>query len=367
MSSTAGCFGRPATILFLFYLVTVDGESLFAQASKLHKAGAIDDALVLYNAAIAAEPQLPNAYFASASVFYRKGLAEDALLRFRKTVELAPGKAEPTMALGTLLSEMGLAHSHEAATTLKAALGMRSLHKKRQKPVQHALSRVLSSIGRFEEAAQLYRLLDDGSSPDIQLQLALALSALGKHEKAASVLNKGALSSADTSSLTFEWWEQAGGVLSLAGRQAEAQVLFHQALALRPQLLSVYGQTSAHNRLAMPAYFSDGASLPQGESRTLGELLKGVDSSSALTAAEAALVVQRLGEAKEGPATTVDTAVEGPATTVDAAVEGPATTADAAVEGAAGAIDCSDEGGEACAAWAATGECEQNPGYMLAK
>jgi tetratricopeptide (TPR) repeat protein len=97
-----------------------DAVSLFNQAQDLHEKGDLTGAIGLYDKAIEALPEFPEAEFQRANALLSLGKRADAEKGFRRSVELRPDWSPPAAALGGLLVADG--KFSEAESILSKAL-----------------------------------------------------------------------------------------------------------------------------------------------------------------------------------------------------------------------------------------------------
>ncbi|MEQ1921893.1 MAG: tetratricopeptide repeat protein [Pyrinomonadaceae bacterium] len=101
---------------------TDDAVAIFNEAQALHEKGKLVEAIVLYEKAIAALPEFPEAEYQRASALQSLGKNDEAEKGFRRAVELKPDWTLAITSLGSLLVKKG--ETAEAEKLLKKVVEM---------------------------------------------------------------------------------------------------------------------------------------------------------------------------------------------------------------------------------------------------
>ncbi len=99
-----------------------DAVAIFNEAQTLHEKGKLSEAIVLYEKAIAALPEFPEAEYQRASALQSLGKNDEAEKGFRRAVELKPDWTLAITSLGSLLVKKG--ETAEAEKLLKKVVEM---------------------------------------------------------------------------------------------------------------------------------------------------------------------------------------------------------------------------------------------------
>lgn len=123
------------------------------------------EAIGVFQRAIALSPQLPVPYYLCGSAMYRAGQDADAVTMFRKSIELDPAHADSFFYLGNLEGLQGetdkaLAHL-AAAVRLNPALA----------DAHYNMARLYAEAGKIPDACRAYdRAIQAGASPDPEFE-----------------------------------------------------------------------------------------------------------------------------------------------------------------------------------------------------
>ncbi len=243
----------------------------FAQALRLHRAGALAQAEALYRQILAARPDHaqtlhnlgvlarqtgrdalaadlfaqtlaledsnPALHAALGASLRRLGRTAEAAEAWRRAVDLNPDQAEAHFNLGNALKDLGdlggAAGAYRRATGLKP--GLVEAH--------HNLGGVLMDQGLAAEAAAAYRraiALNPGLA-EAHNNLGNALKDLGDPDGAAQAYRRAIALSPGLGEPLYN----LGNVLDREGRRAEAADAYRQAIALKPNYPEAYNNLGA--------------------------------------------------------------------------------------------------------------------------
>ncbi|MHB1312430.1 MAG: tetratricopeptide repeat protein [Gemmatimonadaceae bacterium] len=244
-------------------------DSAFAEATRAHQAGQIEQAQALYERILEAHPDhavvlhlLGSCHlqrrapgiaipFIARAIAARPGFAEahgnlgaalnalgrhhEAVVQYEQALAIKPDFAEAHNNLGNALA--ALRRYDEAIVQYESALTIRPRYPEAHK----AHGDVLSAVGRYDDACVRYEaaLALRPGYVDAHGNLAVALAALGRHDEAVARFDRAI---ALTPGYAEAYYDQANSLVSL-GRCDEAILRYEQAVALEP------GHAAAHYNL----------------------------------------------------------------------------------------------------------------------
>jgi tetratricopeptide (TPR) repeat protein len=166
--------------------LNLSANAFLQRAGEQEIEGRFDEALALYQRAIAADPKLTAAYVNMIPIYGRLHRDNDAEEAYRKAVSTNPNAADAYYNFGVLCFERG--RGGEAKAAFRRAVELQANHA----GALHNLGFILEGEGRWEQAANLYRRAV-GANPDYPLayfhlgriyanqkKYALAIEAFGK-------------------------------------------------------------------------------------------------------------------------------------------------------------------------------------------
>lgn len=175
-------------------------------AATVAAQGRAEEALGLYERALALDPEHAGAHNNLGLALVELGRLEEAEERFRRALELDPASADARHNLGLVAARQG--RHEEAARHQQEALGLDPY----RADAELALGTALASAGREEEAAESFRraLELDPGNPEASHNLAILLMRHGEHAEAVARL-RAAVRRAPNSSrlLSLLAWELA--------------------------------------------------------------------------------------------------------------------------------------------------------------
>lgn len=201
------------------------GEAIHI-ALKLHKAGATDEAELLYRRVLEEEPHNLNALHFLAVLCHQDSRNDEALELIRQIITLAPGNADAHNNLGNVLE--GLGRFPEAEEYYRKALELKPDHA----PALNNLGVMLMSQNRIDEAVGTYhqavKLAPD--APDFRYNLGNALRKSEKFDEAIEVYREALKLNQNHEGA----WRGLARTYLLAGRKQDAADAFDQWLRLDP-------------------------------------------------------------------------------------------------------------------------------------
>ena len=162
------------------------GPALEVRAMYAEQAGQLDDALVDYDGAAAADPENVDYAYRAARVALRLGNANDAVSRLRKVVSLSPGHVGATNDLAWRLAEQGQELDYAldlARRAIQLDRGLETLDTLGW--VQLKRGEVDAALNSFEAALET-----DPDAPSVRYRLALALVLKGDSDAARENLSR---------------------------------------------------------------------------------------------------------------------------------------------------------------------------------
>ncbi|MHB8620887.1 MAG: tetratricopeptide repeat protein, partial [Chloroflexota bacterium] len=254
-------------------------EALHLRGLVAHQRGQPEEAISLICQAIAARPNVALYYQNLAGVLDDLGRLEPACASYRRALALTPGDAPLHHRLGLTLRRLG--RLEEAAASLKRGAELAP----GESDTLFELANVLSDQGQGEEALATYRQAIDRNPAHSQAHINLAWLLLqqGRTDEGLEVLNSALTNGPERPELHLN----RGLALDALGRWDEAEVSCRQALALRPNdpeahlhLASLLlragdqaGWAEYEWRWRIPAFQRTGEALPRWDGRTRVEAL----------------------------------------------------------------------------------------------
>ena len=203
----------------------------FARAQALHQGGRLDEARVLYEQTLQADPRHADALHLLGYLWFQKGDAARALGLIGRAVDLKPGAPGFRYNRGLIRQQLG--QLDEAALDFRqvAALQPSDLG------AWESLGEALLALGRPAEALQAYDMAIalKPTEPVLHSNRGVALRGLGRLPEALAAQDR-ALAMAPAYTLA---WSNRGNVLKDLGQLDEALASFDRALAISPRLLFV--------------------------------------------------------------------------------------------------------------------------------
>lgn len=199
--------------------------TLLREAVERHRAGALDDARVRYDAILALQPDYFDALHLKGVVAAQQGRAEEAVALMRRAIAMRPDHAGAHGNLGTALLRLG--RLDEALACYDSLIALRPDHA----GAQGARANALHMLGRLDQAVAAYDralALDDADAEawynrgNALQALGLAREALGSHDRAV------ALRPGHVDAIYGQ-----GNALQALGRPEEALARYDSALALK--------------------------------------------------------------------------------------------------------------------------------------
>jgi Flp pilus assembly protein TadD len=201
-------------------------------AATVAAQGRAEEALGLYERALALDPEHAGAHNNLGLALVELGRLEEAEERFRRAVELDPASADAWHNLGLVAARRG--RHDEAARHQREALR----HDPYRADAELALGTALASAGRPEEAAESWRraLALDPGNPEASHNLVIVLVSRGEHAEAVARL-RAAVRRAPNSSrlLSLLAWELATAPDPGLRDGAEAEAIARRIHAAYPQ------------------------------------------------------------------------------------------------------------------------------------
>jgi len=150
------------------------------------ESGELQSASAALEAAKTLTPEDPEPYYLSGIIAERWQKPEEALVAYQTASEKAPNELAYLLARSEML--MSLDRAPEAAETLEARL----VFFESSAPIRDMLGQVYQSMGRHEEAADIYRqaALLASDEPSLRERQALALVEAGQWRRAADLLER---------------------------------------------------------------------------------------------------------------------------------------------------------------------------------
>jgi protein O-GlcNAc transferase len=244
----------------------LSAEQLLEQGMALEQQGQPDEALLLYDSAIALMPALARAHFNRGTILLDRGDAQEALEAFIKAVRykpdsagahfnlgathvrldnheaavaayrqallLRPDFAEATLALGAALEELG--QDEPAVASYRRVLEIQPDHAEAQEKLAHILVR----LDRFDEASVCFRqiLARNPHNPDALNSLGLILNLRGDLQEAAEQYRLAAKLKPDFAAAHGN----LGNVLMDMHKFSDAAASYHKVLELDPNSADAY-------------------------------------------------------------------------------------------------------------------------------
>jgi len=133
-----------------------DSDTLFDQAVKHHQSGRFAEAVVLYDASVASDPQRTSAHFNRGTALLSLGKADEALLSFDRVLELEPDDADAHYLKAVLLVRLDrleeALESYRRATALKPEFADAWFE---QGDVLRRLNRIEEAISSYDRATAI--------------------------------------------------------------------------------------------------------------------------------------------------------------------------------------------------------------------
>jgi tetratricopeptide (TPR) repeat protein len=206
--------------------MTARVERLFAETSRLLKAGRIQEAEAACREILRSEPNHVDCLLLLGGIAIHDGRLAEALELIGKADGLRPGFAPAQFALGNALRRLGRNEDAAAAYRKAARLapGLAAAH--------YALGNTLRELGQPEEAAAAYRsaIAAAPTHAEAYNNLGAALLDLGQPEAALEACRQAAALAAQDPGVQFN----LGKALRALGRLDEAALAYGQALSLNP-------------------------------------------------------------------------------------------------------------------------------------
>ena len=199
---------------------------LFVQAVRRHQAGALAEAVALYEQALSHDPNVPEALSNLGLALKDLGRPDAAVARYEQALALKPDVPEVLSNLGLALKDLG--KRSEAIARYRQALALRPNYPE----ALSNLGNALADQGRAEEAIACFRqaLMLRPNYPEALSNLGIVLRNSGKIDEAITCYEQAlALKPSLPDTLS-----NLGDALQQRGRLDEAIARYEQALALRP-------------------------------------------------------------------------------------------------------------------------------------
>jgi predicted O-linked N-acetylglucosamine transferase (SPINDLY family) len=199
---------------------------LFVQAVRRHQAGALAEAVVLYEQALSHDPNVPEALSNLGLALKDLGRPDAAVARYEQALALKPDVPEVLSNLGLALKDLG--RLGEAIARYRQALALRPNYPE----ALSNLGNALADQGRADEAVACFRqaLTLRPNYPEALSNLGIVLRNSGKLDEAIACYERAlALKPSLPDTLS-----NLGDALQQRGRLDEAIARYEQALALRP-------------------------------------------------------------------------------------------------------------------------------------
>ncbi|MGU3493004.1 tetratricopeptide repeat protein [Xanthobacteraceae bacterium A53D] len=160
--------------------LSADPRALLGQASELHRAGRMDEALDAYRAAARLAPRFPDAHRRLAFALLQMGRAKEAVRAAERARDLLPGDPTSHVLVGAGLLLSGEPQKALAAFDQAVRIAPSSLE------AHFQAGNALAVMGRHGDAITRYsRALEiDPRAPEPRMNRATALSRLGRNEEA---------------------------------------------------------------------------------------------------------------------------------------------------------------------------------------
>ena len=249
----------------------IDTHPILGEALEHHQAGRHEEAAVLYQLALDADPREPTALYLYGLLNFQTGQIEAALDLLRRVVEVRPDHAQARFTLANLLfwrgdhaeaikayravielqpahvaARIGLANALRDSGELDEALAAcRAAQDEdpRSAAAYETLGSVLNGLGRVDKAIDAYKTAV-ALQPDLaSAQIGLALALLGEDRAEEALLAADAALALDRSPAGA--WFARGSALKALGRPVDAIDALEQAIARDPE------QAAAHLNLGI--------------------------------------------------------------------------------------------------------------------
>ena len=236
--------GLAATVVFavfanwpMYSMAEMRGITEANVATELQAQGRLDEAIALYRAALARDPNDALTYSNLGTALAASGQLDEAVVQYRRALELAPNDADSHYNLGNALMAQG--RTADAADRFREALRIEP-----GLPEAHLnLGNALAALGLIEEAAAHYRqaiaLRPDGV--EAVNNLGLLLGAQGRLDEAIALFRRALSSDPGFADAHMN----LASALDQAGDSADALVHWRRAVELAP------GSEGAHNDLGV--------------------------------------------------------------------------------------------------------------------
>ncbi len=199
-------------------------------ASGYQQAGYWRDSETLFTRSVANDPDNYLAHYHLGLVRYDQGRIDDAIARFEKGVAVEPGFLRLHGSLGSAYVDEG--YLERGIVHLRTAARMTGSPPAARSRVFTNLGAALVRVGKYGEAAHWLRqaLSVYPGNPDALLELANALSGMGRHENSIRYYVEALRHGKDLASVH----NNLGHALLRTGREREARLHFEKALEISP-------------------------------------------------------------------------------------------------------------------------------------
>ncbi|MEE2689433.1 MAG: tetratricopeptide repeat protein [Pseudomonadota bacterium] len=198
---------------------------IMQSAVRLHEAGQVDEAVALYDRALATAPDEPEILHMKGVALAQSGDIDSGIGFIRQAISLKDDSVDFHNNLAVFLREIN--RLDEAAAALRRAIEIAPGHM----PAYGNLAAVFESAGRHDEAAEVCRkaIHLDPENAQLHHTLGLQLEALGHSEAAAAALRR----AAELAPRSPEVHNNLGNVLMEIGDYESAESSFKEAVCLR--------------------------------------------------------------------------------------------------------------------------------------
>jgi tetratricopeptide (TPR) repeat protein len=190
------------------------------------------DSVATYERSLVVNERNPVAHNGLGGALYDLGKVEEALAHLKRAIELAPDFVDAHVNLGIVLVETG--NPQQAVPHLERGL---DLPEGRMLRVHSYLGTALRRTGHpYQAVGHLQSAVDlGGATPEVYVELALALLDVGRTEDAARTLRRGEVSSSASADVQMAWAQ----IAQRQGNTREVVRRYRLALELQPNAVQI--------------------------------------------------------------------------------------------------------------------------------
>ena len=205
---------------------------LMQAAIEHHGADRFDDAVALYDQALAAAPREAEIYHMKGVALAQAGAIDEGIYLIRQAIELKDDAVDYHNNLGVFLREAG--RLDEAETSLRNAIAIAPGHL----PAYGSLAGALDGMGRLDEAVTICRKALEIAPDNAELHhnLGLQLQRAGDFSGAAKVLGR----TVEMAPRSPEARNNLANVLMELGELEDAEASFRESVRLRPEYATAW-------------------------------------------------------------------------------------------------------------------------------